>query len=171
MLWEKKPRPGPPEKPDVTPAVAPSAPPLERPMTDNVARTAPQGGTSAQQSTFGHSLVVKGELAGKEDLVIEGQFEGTIDVADHCLTVGAQGQVKSEIRARQVIVHGAVVGKINAREKIEIRRTGNVIGDLLSAGVAIEDGAYFKGSIEILREGRTEAAVPARAQVQTVRSN
>lgn len=138
-------------------------------MTDNAPRPTPATAGAQQHSAFDHSLVMKGELTGKEDLVIEGQFEGTIDVADHCLTVGAQGQVKSEIRARQVIVHGAVVGKITAREKIEIRRTGNVIGDLLSAGVAIEDGAYFKGSIEILREGRAEA--PPRAQVQAVRSN
>lgn len=169
MLWEKKPRPVPPQKPDSTPAVAPGGPPLEKPMTDNAPRPAPATAGAQPHSAFGHSLVMKGELTGKEDLVIEGQFEGTIDVADHCLTVGAQGQVKSEIRARQVVVHGSVVGKITAREKIEIRRTGNVIGDLLSAGVAIEDGAYFKGSIEILREGRVEA--PPRAQVQVVHSN
>jgi cytoskeletal protein CcmA (bactofilin family) len=109
-------------------------------------------------STLGRSLTLKGELTAKEDLVIEGQFEGTIDVAEHTVTVGPQGQVKSEIRARQVVVHGSVNGKITAREKIDIRRTGNVTGDLQAAGVAIEDGAYFKGSIEILREGRAEAA-------------
>ena len=113
-------------------------------------------------STLGRSMSIKGELSAKEDLVIEGQFEGTIDVAEHTVTVGAQGQVKSEIRARQVVVHGSVNGKITAREKIDIRRTGNVTGDLQAAGVAIEDGAYFKGSIEILREGRAEAAAPAR---------
>ncbi len=112
-------------------------------------------------STLGRSVTIKGELSAKEDLVIEGQFEGTIDVAEHTVTVGPQGQVKSEIRARQVVVHGSVNGKITAREKIDIRRTGNVTGDLQAAGVAIEDGAYFKGSIEILREGRAEAA-PAR---------
>jgi cytoskeletal protein CcmA (bactofilin family) len=102
-------------------------------------------------------MSLKGELSGKEDLTVEGQFEGTIDVAENTVTVGPQGQVKSEIRARHVIVHGSVSGKIAAREKIDIRRTGNVIGDLVAAGVAIEDGAYFKGSIEILREGRSES--------------
>jgi cytoskeletal protein CcmA (bactofilin family) len=101
-------------------------------------------------------MVLKGDLTAKEDLTVEGQFEGSIDVAENTVTVGPQGQVKSEIRARHVIVHGSVSGKIAAREKIDIRRTGNVIGDLVAAGVAIEDGAYFKGSIEILREGQAQ---------------
>ena len=129
-------------------------------MADNTPRATPGSTGSQSASVIGRSMSLKGELSGKEDLVVEGQFEGTIDVAEHTVTVGAQGQVKSEIRARHVVVHGSVTGKIAAREKIDIRRTGNVVGDLVSAGVAIEDGAYFKGSIEILREGRTEAARP-----------
>ncbi len=135
-------------------------------MTDITPRPTP-GVSTQQSSTLGRSVVIKGELTGKEDLMIEGQFEGTIDVAEHTVTVGAQGQVKSEVRARQVVVHGSVAGKITAREKIEIRRTGNVVGDLVAAGVAIEDGAYFKGSIEILREGRaeTQRSQAATAQV------
>lgn len=125
-------------------------------MPDNSPRPASPSTGNQPASVLGRSMVFKGELSGKDDLVVEGQFEGTIDVADHTVTVGAQGQVKSEIRARHVVVQGSVTGKITAREKIDIRRTGNVIGDLVSAGVAIEDGAYFKGSIEILREGRAE---------------
>lgn len=137
---------------------------MEKPMADVTPRPpAPTGGQAS--STLGRSMSIKGELTAKEDLVIEGQFEGTIDVAEHTVTVGPQGQVKSEIRARQVVVHGSVNGKVSAREKIDIRRTGNVTGDLQAAGVAIEDGAYFKGSIEILREGRAEAAPAARPVV------
>jgi len=127
-------------------------------MPDAAPRSTTPTVGSQGASLLGRSMTLKGDISGTEDLVVEGQFEGTIDVADHTVTVGAQGQVKSEIRARHVIVHGAVTGKISAREKIEIRRTGNVVGDLVSAGVAIEDGAYFKGSIEILREGRPEAS-------------
>lgn len=170
MLWEKKPQAAtPPERPLPAPVVPPDISELEKPekpMTDIAPRTTPVAGTQPS-STLGRSVVIKGELVGKEDLMIEGQFEGTIDVAEHTVTVGAQGQVKSEIRARQVVVHGSVAGKITAREKIEIRRTGNVVGDLVAAGVAIEDGAYFKGSIEILREGRaeTQKAQAATAQV------
>lgn len=107
------------------------------------------------QTYLGGSVVLRGELSGDEDLMIDGQFEGTLNLQDHCLTIGQHGQVKADITARQVAVSGKLNGKINAREKIEIHRTGNVIGDLVSAGVAIEEGAYFKGSIEILRDEDT----------------
>jgi cytoskeletal protein CcmA (bactofilin family) len=111
-----------------------------------------------EQVRLGESLIVHGELSGKEDLTIEGQFEGTIDLQDHCLTVGAHGQVKAEIRAGRVVIQGAVNGNITARDRIEIRKTGQVVGDLVSPGISIEDGAYFKGSIEILREGSVQTA-------------
>jgi cytoskeletal protein CcmA (bactofilin family) len=111
-------------------------------------------------TVLGRSVVLHGELTGNEDLLIEGQFDGSVHLEDNCLTVGAGGQVKAEIHARQVIIHGKVTGNISAREKVEIRKTGHVLGDLTTAGVAIEDGAYFKGSIEILRE---ENLAPARA--------
>src|ERR1051326_7686719 len=168
-LWDKKPRATTPEtvKLDPPPGDAPvpaevtSSQPvpepsrMERPMPDIPApRTTPSPAPSPGGSILGRSMVLKGDFSGKEDLTVEGQFEGTIDVAENTITVGAQGQVKSEIRARHVIVHGSVAGKIAAREKIDIRRTGNVTGDLVAAGVAIEEGAYFKGSIEILREGK-----------------
>ena len=107
---------------------------------------------------LGRSVVVSGELSGAEDLLIEGQLEGTIRLQEHTLTVGQHGQVKAEVNARQVIVLGTVHGNITARDRIEIRKTGHVVGDLVSAGVAIEEGAYFKGSIEILREEEREAA-------------
>lgn len=103
-------------------------------------------------SRLGASLSLKGDLSGKEDLVIQGQFEGTIKIQDHCLTVGLEGQVKAEIQAARVIIHGSVTGNISASERIEIRKTGRVQGDLVGPGVGIEEGAYFKGSIEILRE-------------------
>ena len=75
---------------------------------------------------------------------------------DHCLTIGANGKVKAEIQARQVVIYGTVNGNVSARDKIDVRRTGNVTGDLTSASISIEEGAYFKGSIDIIREGKTE---------------
>lgn len=121
-----------------------------------------------EQVRLGESLVVHGELSGNEDLTIEGQFDGTIDLQSHCLTVGARGQVKAEIRAGRVVIQGAVNGNITARDRIEIRKTGQVIGDLVSPGIAIEDGAYFKGSIEILREASPQ---PARVLPSSPLSN
>lgn len=169
MWWEKKSEPIDPRKEDVLPApliqsritglmpASPETPKLEKPMSDNIQRAVTSTAPNQDQTILGRSVVLKGELSGNEDLLIEGQFEGTINVQDHCVTVGSQGQVKSEVHARQVVVHGSVNGKISARDKIEIRKTGNVVGDLISAGIAIEDGAYFKGSIEILREGKQQA--------------
>ena len=110
-------------------------------------------------------MVVKGELSAGEDLLIDGQFEGNINLDDHCLTVGTEGRVKAEIHARQVVILGSITGNLTAREKIEIRRTGHVVGDLVAATVAIEEGAYFKGSIDIAREdgpGAAAGATPAQ---------
>jgi cytoskeletal protein CcmA (bactofilin family) len=110
-------------------------------------------------------MVLHGELMGKEDLLIEGQFEGMINLPENCVTVGAGGEVKAEIHARQVIVQGKVTGNIAAGDKIEIRKTGHVVGDLVAAAIAIEDGAFFKGSIDIVRE--TARAAAAHAAVGT----
>ena len=121
-------------------------------MTDQISGAAIAAPEESNRTILGPSVTLRGELAGDEDLVIEGQFDGTVHLHDCCLTIGPQGQVKAEIQARRVVVQGAVTGNITARERIEIRKTGRVMGDLLAAGIAIEDGAYFKGSIEILRE-------------------
>lgn len=132
----------------------------ENPMTENTPKSSISSPAHTRQTLFGSSIILKGELSGDEDLTIEGQFEGTIDLKDSCLTIGPNGQVKADVSARQVIVGGKVTGKISARERVEIRKTGSVVGDLVTMGVAIEEGAYFKGSIEILRE---EERPPARA--------
>jgi len=99
-------------------------------------------------------MLMRGEISGEDDVLIEGQVEGTISVQENCLTVGPQGQVKAEVRARQVIIQGTVNGNVSTSEKIEIRKTGHVVGDLVTAAIAIEEGAYFKGSINILRDER-----------------
>src|SRR5579862_2997718 len=162
MLWEKKPQSSEPKKtePEWTP---PPAPKMETPMTDNIPKVPISAPVNQGTTLLGRSAVMHGEISASEDLQIEGQFDGTINLQDNCLTVGPKGQVKAEVHARQVIVHGSVNGNVTAREKIEIRRTGHVLGDLVAAGVAIEDGAYFKGSIEILREGDKVAGSASRA--------
>ncbi len=129
-------------------------------MTPKVAN--PHPSSEPNRTILGSSVTLRGELTGDEDLAIEGQFDGTIHLRDHCVTVGPQGQVKAEIQATRVVVQGAVTGNITARERIEIRKTGRVMGDLVAPGIAIEDGAYFKGSIEILRE-ESRSATPSYA--------
>ncbi len=152
MWWQKK--SGSPLPDWVTRSIPP-----EMPMPLEVVKTMPAESTvlNPNQSRLGPSVSLKGELAGKEDLVIEGQFEGTINLQDRSLTIGLQSQVKADIQANRVVIHGSVTGNISARERIEIRKTGRVLGDLIGPGIAIEEGAYFKGSIEILREEAHEA--------------
>jgi len=162
MWWEKKPRP------DMTPQTHPvSAPPetpgLEDSMTNLTSRSSEPPVANHDQTVLGQSAVLHGDLAGKEDLLIEGQVEGTINVPDHCVTIGSHGEVKAEIQARQVVILGSVTGNISARERIEIRKTGQVVGDLVAAAIAIEGGAFLKGSIDIVREQNQEASHPLAA--------
>ena len=133
-------------------------------MNETTAKVPSTTPTSQHQTVLGQTVVLKGELSANEDLLIGGQFEGTISLKDHCLTVGADGHVKAEIRARQVVIMGAVEGNVVAGEKIAIRRSGHVVGDLKAGAVAIEEGAYFKGSIDILREEAREGSRSASLQ-------
>jgi cytoskeletal protein CcmA (bactofilin family) len=165
MWWEKKNRPV-AEPPSIRPVEAPPAPPeVETLMSEPTPKSTnpspkstnlPSAGSP--HTLLGRTVVAQGQLSAGEDLLIEGQFEGNIHLDDHCLTVGTEGHVKAEIRARQVVILGSVTGNVAAREKIEIRRTGHVVGDLIAATVAIEEGAYFKGSIDIAREDGSGAS-------------
>jgi cytoskeletal protein CcmA (bactofilin family) len=139
-------------------------------MEGKMARASDSVASYPEQTFLGRSAVLRGDLSGTEDLVIEGQFEGTLNFQENCVTVGPHGQLKGEIRARQVIIQGAVNGNISAREKIEIRKTGEVVGDLVAAGIAIEDGAYFKGSIDIVR-GQNQEATPAFPTASALKSS
>jgi cytoskeletal protein CcmA (bactofilin family) len=107
-------------------------------------------------------LHVKGEISGSEDLHIDGSVEGLVNLEDRKLTVGSSAKVTADLVAREVVVYGNVKGNLRARDRIEIKKDGSVVGDLSTARIMIEDGAYFKGSIEINREG-AEPEKPAFA--------
>jgi cytoskeletal protein CcmA (bactofilin family) len=109
----------------------------------------PGGGTAR----LGASLHIKGEITGNEDLVIDGSVEGLVQLEDRKLTVGPSARVTADIIAREVCVYGNVKGNLRARDRIEIKKDGSVVGDLTTARIMIEDGAYFKGSIEIDKAG------------------
>lgn len=133
-------------------------------MTQTKPRELGSKASGNNQTVMGESVLFRGELSGGEDMLLGGQLEGEVNLQDHCLTIGPKARVKAGIRARQVIVYGSVEGNISADEKIEIRKTGHVVGDLLTAGIAIEEGGYFKGSIDILREGEMPRAIAAATQ-------
>jgi cytoskeletal protein CcmA (bactofilin family) len=111
--------------------------------------------TSERSGTarLGASLHVKGEITGNEDLTIDGSVEGLVHLEDRKLTIGANARITADVIAREVVVYGNVKGNLRARDRIEIKKDGSVVGDLTTARIMIEDGAYFKGSIEIDKAG------------------
>jgi cytoskeletal protein CcmA (bactofilin family) len=116
------------------------------------------GATSGQTARLGASLHVKGEISGNEDLLVDGSVEGLIQLDDRKLTVGATAKLTADIIAREVVVFGTVKGNLRAKDRIEIKKDGSVNGDLTTARIMIEDGAYFKGSIEIDKSGEKESS-------------
>jgi cytoskeletal protein CcmA (bactofilin family) len=107
---------------------------------------------------IGKSVIIKGELSGSEDLTIEGQVEGKIELRQNVLTIGPNGKIKAQVFAKAVVVQGEVHGNIAATERVDIRDNGSVDGDLSAPRVAIADGAHFRGSIDMQRQGSQPAA-------------
>jgi len=99
----------------------------------------------------GKSVSIKGQILSREDITMDGEFEGTIEAFEHRLTVGANGRVKASLKAREVIVLGQVFGNIEATDRVEIRRDAKLVGDVRTSRISIEDGAFFKGGIDIVR--------------------
>ena len=119
---------------------------------------------------LGSSLHVKGEITGNEDLLIDGSVEGLIQLDERKLTVGATAKVTADVIAREVVVYGTVKGNLRAKDRIEIKKDGSVNGDLTTARIMIEDGAYFKGSIEIDKSAEKETSTAAFARTAAVPS-
>ena len=98
---------------------------------------------------LGPGLIIKGEITGNEDLRLDSKFEGSISIGGFRLTAGPNSQIQGEIKAREVVVSGKVTGNINARDRLEIKKGSSVVGDMSTARIMVEEGAYFKGAIEI----------------------
>src|SRR4026208_2072676 len=125
-----------------TPSASPSAAP--QPESRRIER---------DMVNIGKSVVIKGELNGSEDLTIEGQVEGKIELRQNVLTIGPNGKIKAAVFAKSVIVLGEVVGNVTASEKVDIRDNGSVDGDLISPRGAIAEGAPFRGRAGVQRAG------------------
>ncbi len=106
----------------------------------------------ADVAHIGKSVVVKGELSGSEDLYLDGEVEGNIELREHSLTVGPHGRVRANIHARDVVVHGKVDGNVSGTERVELKKSAILAGDITTQRIVIEDGAYFKGAIDIQKE-------------------
>jgi cytoskeletal protein CcmA (bactofilin family) len=110
--------------------------------------------TGRETVNIGKSVVIKGELSGSEDLTIEGQVDGKIELRENVLTIGPNARIKAQVFAKSVVVLGKVTGNVSASEKVDIREHGSVEGDIVAPRLAIADGAYFRGSIDMQRSGK-----------------
>ena len=148
-------RPGEPERPAM-PAPTPSAS-----SESSVAPSRPVVASTADQATIGKSLVIKGEVTGSESLYIDGRVEGSINLSGNRVTVGRNGVVSANINAREIVVLGKVRGNLTASDRVDIRSDGSLTGDVVAARISIEDGAFFKGGIDIRKAGGKPEEVKA----------
>jgi cytoskeletal protein CcmA (bactofilin family) len=124
--------------------------------------------SAAPKAVLGKSVVFKGQIESREDLVIEGEVEGTIEMVEHRLTIAPGGDVKANIIAREIEVLGTIQGKMEAMEKVYIRKGARFIGDVHSAGIVIEDGGFIKGNIDL---SRPPADIPSHSKPEPVRES
>lgn len=160
--WNKKREDDMPERPEPT-ALPVSSVQREAIPTPTHPTRRPEELMTRSSALIGKSLVLTGKISGREDLVIDGRIEGDIELPENCLTVGAGGHIQGSIRAREIIIYGAVQGNMEAVEKVQIRRNARVIGDMRTARPVIEEEAYFKGNIETVR-AEAPKAPPQRGQ-------
>ena len=139
--------PSQPERPASTPTPSTTA---SEPMAPRPVAAA----STADQATIGKSLVIKGEVTGSESLYIDGRVEGSINLAGNRVTVGRNGVVSANINAREIVVLGKVRGNLTASDRVDIRSDGSLTGDVVAARISIEDGAFFKGGIDIRKAGQ-----------------
>jgi len=113
----------------------------------------------ASQAVIGKGVVVKGQIQSREDLTIQGEVEGTIEISGHRLTIDGQGNVRAGVKARTVEVQGSVEGQVEAADKVYIRKGAKFVGDIRSGGIIIEDGGYIKGKVDLSQRPSAKAAV------------
>ena len=148
-------------------ATAPPAPiPVEAKKEAPFVSSTPIGRFDSDASrggsaSIGKAVRIVGQIYSKEDLFVDGDLEGTVEALEHKLTIGPNGTVRATVKGREVVVLGTIQGNVEAAEKIEIRKDAKLVGDIKTARIIIEDGAFFKGSIDIVKP---EPARPAARQ-------
>jgi len=121
----------------------------------------PRGtGTAA----LGKNVTIKGQIFAREDLMIDGEVEGTVECQEHRLTIGPNARVQAGLKAREIVIHGSIQGNVDATDKIDIKKEAKLVGDIKTSRIVIEDGAYFKGSIDISKAGAKASQPPAAPQ-------
>lgn len=129
----------------------------------------PEPNPARQTASIGPSMHIKGEISTHEELLVDGDVEGSLE-SHSLLTVGPNGKVRANIKAREVVVFGQVRGNVEVSEKIAIREQGSLVGDIKTAGISIDDGAYFKGSIDIVRPEPKMTVTKTKTEPQAART-
>jgi len=159
-MWKPRPDERPassnqPSQPAIAPPITPAAPMMKETRQPEPARIS-EPVRAEVAAHIGKSVVVKGELSGSEDLYLDGEVEGTIELRDHTLIVGPNGRIRAHISAREVILHGKAEGNVTASERVELKKSCVLTGDIRTQRIVIEDGAFFKGAVDLHREGKPE---------------
>ncbi len=175
-MWNKRredeqPRPfAPPASYPPGPVATPSAPSY----SESKKEAAPVSSTPSARfdadarsgmASIGKAVKIVGQIFSKEDLYVDGDLEGTVELLEHKLTVGPNGNIHAGIKAREVIALGTIQGNVEGADKIEIRKDARLVGDIRTARIVIEDGAYFKGSIDIIKPEPARAAAKPQPAV------
>jgi cytoskeletal protein CcmA (bactofilin family) len=116
----------------------------------------PEPTRSVGSATLGKNVTVKGQIFAREDLTIDGEVEGTVECHEHRLTIGPNARVQAGLKAREIIIQGSIQGNVDAVDKIDIKKEAKLVGDIKTSRIVIEDGAYFKGSIDISKATATK---------------
>jgi cytoskeletal protein CcmA (bactofilin family) len=162
-MWSKRREdelPQRPERPGGVPA-SPAPPTVEPPRRETNTMSSPtrpfEPDTTANRGSaaLGKNVTVKGQIFAREDLTIDGEVEGTVECQEHRLTIGPNARVQAGLKAREIIIHGSIQGNVDATDKIDIKKEAKLVGDIKTSRIVIEDGAYFKGSIDISKATAT----------------
>jgi cytoskeletal protein CcmA (bactofilin family) len=122
-----------------------------KPLTSNNPLARPDDVPRGSSASIGKAVKIVGQIFSREDLYVDGDVEGTVELLEHKLTIGPNGKVQAAIKAREVVALGTIQGNVEARDRLEIRKDAKLVGDIRTARIIIEDGAYFKGSIDIVK--------------------
>src|SRR5947208_8371275 len=149
-MWKST--PGSDAKPMTTPSTTPSMPTPPRPSLEPVRSKEFQ----SEMAHIGKAVIIRDELSGSEDLYLDGEVEGNISLVEHNLIVGPNGRVRANIIAKDVVVHGKVDGNIQGHDRVELKKSAVLSGDISTQRIVIEDGAFFKGAIDIRKDSKPE---------------
>ena len=175
-MWNKR-REDEPSKPVIPTGGASAGPGAPAPTTPNPVEikkeaipvsSTPMGRIEPESrggsATIGKAVKIVGQIYSKEDLFVDGDLEGTVEALEHKLTIGPNGTVHAAVKAREVVALGTIQGNVEATDKIEIRKDAKLVGDIKTARIIIEDGAYFKGSIDIVKQEPARGAQKPQQQ-------